>query len=236
MPLDFHRVLCPLTEGSLYRKLLATGARNIKIMNLMALGPYEPPDGVWLPSILYLRPLRLLSFLRTLAYRQAGGNSAIYHWYSFRGAGHAPRSTLTAQPLPLRGMKHNSRRINVIPQLKITKRTSSHLHFLSRLRPLGRSLHLPASTRTDVSFDCDSPHAKLDPRSPESTPARSSRTYRWPAPHPGRARFGQDPRHRASDRLPHPREGRPAEAGAGRHVHEQGRAGDAGSCLHARRR
>lgn len=53
MPLEFHRVLCPLTEGSLYRKLLAAGARNIKMMNLMALGPYEPPDGVWLPSILY---------------------------------------------------------------------------------------------------------------------------------------------------------------------------------------
>ena len=52
-PADFHRVLCPLTEGSLYRKLLAAGCRNIKVMNLMALGPYEEPDGVWLPSVLY---------------------------------------------------------------------------------------------------------------------------------------------------------------------------------------
>ena len=53
MPLDFHRVLCPLTEGSLYRKLLATGARNIKIMNLMALGPYEEPRGTYCPSVLF---------------------------------------------------------------------------------------------------------------------------------------------------------------------------------------
>ena len=53
MPPDFHRVFCPLTEGSLYRKLLAAGCRNIKVMNLMARGPYEPPDGVWLPSVLY---------------------------------------------------------------------------------------------------------------------------------------------------------------------------------------
>src|SRR6266542_2988001 len=53
MPPDFHRVLCPLTEGSLYRKLLAAGCRNIKAMNLMALGPYERPDGAWLPSVLF---------------------------------------------------------------------------------------------------------------------------------------------------------------------------------------
>ncbi|MBI2913192.1 MAG: GNAT family N-acetyltransferase [Chloroflexi bacterium] len=50
-PPDFHRFLCPLTEGDLYRKLLAAGCRSVKVMNLMALGPYEPPDGVWMPSI-----------------------------------------------------------------------------------------------------------------------------------------------------------------------------------------
>lgn len=53
MPPDFHRILVPLIEGSLYRKLLAAGCRNIKVMNLMALGPYEAPDGVWMPSVLY---------------------------------------------------------------------------------------------------------------------------------------------------------------------------------------
>jgi hypothetical protein len=53
MPRDLHRVLCPLTEGSLYRRFLAAGFRNIKVMNLMAIGPYEEPDGVWMPSVRY---------------------------------------------------------------------------------------------------------------------------------------------------------------------------------------
>jgi GNAT superfamily N-acetyltransferase len=52
-PPDFHRVFCPLLEGSLHRRFLATGARAVKPMNLMSFGPYEPPDGVWMPSVLY---------------------------------------------------------------------------------------------------------------------------------------------------------------------------------------
>ena len=44
---------CPLIEGSLYRRFLAAGCRNRKVMNLMALGPYEEPQGVWLPSVGY---------------------------------------------------------------------------------------------------------------------------------------------------------------------------------------
>jgi GNAT superfamily N-acetyltransferase len=52
-PPDFHRVFCPLQEGSLYRRFLASGARAIKPMNLMALGPYEEPEGIWMPSVLY---------------------------------------------------------------------------------------------------------------------------------------------------------------------------------------
>jgi len=51
VPAEFARCFCPLTEGSLYRRLLAAGGRAIKVMNLMALGPYEPPEGVWLPSV-----------------------------------------------------------------------------------------------------------------------------------------------------------------------------------------
>jgi len=51
VPAEFARCFCPLTEGSLYRKLLAAGGRAIKVMNLMTLGPYEPPDGVWMPSV-----------------------------------------------------------------------------------------------------------------------------------------------------------------------------------------
>jgi hypothetical protein len=45
--------LCPLTEGSLFRKALAQGHRLRKMMNLMAYGPYETPDGIWVPSVLY---------------------------------------------------------------------------------------------------------------------------------------------------------------------------------------
>ncbi len=52
-PPEMARLFCPLTEGGLYRRLLQAGCRTIKVMNLMALGPYEPPDGVWLPSVLY---------------------------------------------------------------------------------------------------------------------------------------------------------------------------------------
>ena len=51
VPAEFARCFCPLTEGSLYRKLLAAGGRAIKVMNLMALGPYEAPEGVWMPSV-----------------------------------------------------------------------------------------------------------------------------------------------------------------------------------------
>ncbi len=47
------KILVPLTEGSLFRKALAAGHGLTKMMNLMTLGPYEPPDGVWVPSVLY---------------------------------------------------------------------------------------------------------------------------------------------------------------------------------------
>jgi GNAT superfamily N-acetyltransferase len=47
------RFYCPLSEAALYRKALRAGHRTIKVMNLMALGPYEPPTTVWMPSVLY---------------------------------------------------------------------------------------------------------------------------------------------------------------------------------------
>jgi hypothetical protein len=46
-------MICPLTEGGLFRGALAAGHRLKKMMNLMALGPYEEPEGAWLPSVLY---------------------------------------------------------------------------------------------------------------------------------------------------------------------------------------
>lgn len=53
LPAEAARVICPLSEAGLYTKLLKAGCRAIKLMNLMAIGPYEPPSGVWTPSVLY---------------------------------------------------------------------------------------------------------------------------------------------------------------------------------------
>ncbi len=43
----------PLRQTSLYRSALRSGCRLSKVMTLMTRGPYEEPDHVWLPSILY---------------------------------------------------------------------------------------------------------------------------------------------------------------------------------------
>ena len=53
LPPEFARFFCPLSEGGFYRKALQVGCRVIKVMNYMALGPYEHPDKVWMPSVLY---------------------------------------------------------------------------------------------------------------------------------------------------------------------------------------
>jgi hypothetical protein len=53
IPHERARSLVPLTDGSLFRAFLKAGCRTVKMMNLMALGPYEEPDSVWMPSILY---------------------------------------------------------------------------------------------------------------------------------------------------------------------------------------
>lgn len=45
------RSFVPIRNGELYRRALAAGHRNVKVMNLMALGPYEEPRGSWLPSV-----------------------------------------------------------------------------------------------------------------------------------------------------------------------------------------
>jgi ribosomal protein S18 acetylase RimI-like enzyme len=42
----------PMRSGELYRRALADGHRNRKVMNLMALGPYEDPKGTWTPSVI----------------------------------------------------------------------------------------------------------------------------------------------------------------------------------------
>lgn len=43
----------PIRNGELYRRALAAGHRNSKVMNLMALGPYEEPQGSYCPSVLF---------------------------------------------------------------------------------------------------------------------------------------------------------------------------------------
>jgi predicted N-acetyltransferase YhbS len=43
----------PMRSGDLYRRALADGHRNRKVMNLMALGPYEDPKGTWAPSVIF---------------------------------------------------------------------------------------------------------------------------------------------------------------------------------------
>jgi ribosomal protein S18 acetylase RimI-like enzyme len=53
IPHERARSLCPLHDGPLFRAFLKAGCRTVKMMNLMALGPYEEPDSVWMPSILY---------------------------------------------------------------------------------------------------------------------------------------------------------------------------------------
>ncbi len=53
IPHDRARSLCPLDDGPLFHAFLKAGCRTVKIMNVMAMGPYEAPTSVWMPSILY---------------------------------------------------------------------------------------------------------------------------------------------------------------------------------------
>ena len=45
--------MVPIRDGALYRGALAAGHRNVKVMNLMAYGPYEEPQGAYAPSVMY---------------------------------------------------------------------------------------------------------------------------------------------------------------------------------------
>ena len=49
---ESHSIV-PLRSGGLYRRALAAGHRNSKVMNLMALGPYEEPQGAYCPSAMF---------------------------------------------------------------------------------------------------------------------------------------------------------------------------------------
>jgi hypothetical protein len=49
---DAH-VHIAMRQGDLYRRALAAGHRNRKTMNLMAYGPYDEPQGTYVPSVMY---------------------------------------------------------------------------------------------------------------------------------------------------------------------------------------
>ena len=53
LPAESARFFCPLSEHNLFRRALSIGCRTLKVMTLMAMGPYDPPCEVWMPSILY---------------------------------------------------------------------------------------------------------------------------------------------------------------------------------------
>ena len=53
IPHERARSLVPLEDGPLFRSFLKAGCRTVKIMNVMAIGPYETPVSVWMPSVLY---------------------------------------------------------------------------------------------------------------------------------------------------------------------------------------
>ena len=53
LPPEAACFFCPLSQADLYRNALKAGCRAIKVMTIMAMGSYEPPEKVWMPSVLY---------------------------------------------------------------------------------------------------------------------------------------------------------------------------------------
>lgn len=53
LPPPLQRILLPARNGDLFRAALSQGFRSIKVMQLMAMGPYQSPSGFWAPSIAY---------------------------------------------------------------------------------------------------------------------------------------------------------------------------------------
>jgi hypothetical protein len=52
-PPSLHRILLPPRNGEMFREALRQGFKSIKLMSLMAIGPYDSPAGAWTPSIAY---------------------------------------------------------------------------------------------------------------------------------------------------------------------------------------
>ena len=52
LPPPSARFFCPLSQASFFRQAMKAGCRAIKVTNYMAIGRYEPPNEVWMPSVL----------------------------------------------------------------------------------------------------------------------------------------------------------------------------------------
>lgn len=53
LPPHTHQIVLPTRNSELFRGALKRGFRGVKSWNLMAMGPYEAPEGVWTPSVGY---------------------------------------------------------------------------------------------------------------------------------------------------------------------------------------
>lgn len=53
VPPELALFFCPLILSNFFRAALKSGHRLRKLMTYMTLGPYQPPGGIWLPSIGY---------------------------------------------------------------------------------------------------------------------------------------------------------------------------------------
>ena len=53
LPEPSRRFLLPSRNGDLFTAALRRGYRSVKVLQLMSMGPYEEPTGVWFPSIAY---------------------------------------------------------------------------------------------------------------------------------------------------------------------------------------
>jgi ribosomal protein S18 acetylase RimI-like enzyme len=51
VPAEQAVFFCPMTQGEFYRAALKAGHRLRKLMTYMALGPFDPPRKIWMPSI-----------------------------------------------------------------------------------------------------------------------------------------------------------------------------------------
>jgi ribosomal protein S18 acetylase RimI-like enzyme len=52
-PPPLQRIMIPTRNGELYRAALKAGFKSLKLGQMMAMGPFETPEGFWTPSVAY---------------------------------------------------------------------------------------------------------------------------------------------------------------------------------------